>query len=521
MPDPDDTTPEREPRAGDRGDAVPHMSGAEFRALGRRMVDWVADYWERVEGLPVLSRVAPGDVLAGLPTAPPEAALAGWDEVFADLERTILPGITHWQSPNYFAYFSANASGPAVLGELLSAGLGVQGMLWATSPACTELETRVMDWLGGMVGLPGAFLSTSEGGGGVIQGTGSDSALVSLLAARERALSRFAGRDRRAAMARLVAYTSNQAHSSIVKAAMIAGIAQGPGDDDAVRLIGVDAECSMRPALLEGAIRADLRDGLIPFYVNATVGTTGTTAIDPLGAVADAAAAGSAGGGLPWLHVDAAHAGAACVCPEFRAWIAGVDRYDSFYFNPHKWLLTNFDCSAFWTRDRRTLTRALSVTPEYLRNEASESGAVIDYRDWQVPLGRRFRALKLWFVIRHYGVEGLRAYIREHVRLAGAFESWVRADPRFEVPVGRTMNLVCFRLRGRPGEAAGAIDARTKALMDAANATGRVYLTHTALPAREGAAADEPRIVLRMNVGSTPTRERHVRAAWELLGSLA
>ncbi len=454
------------------------------------MVDWIAEYMRRVESLPVAPRVAPGDVAAQLPAAPPEQGLdvAGWDAVFADLERIVVPGLLHWQSPNFYGFFPCDASGPAILGELLAAGLGVNAMMWSTSPAATELETRVLDWMAELLALPETFTSRAPNGGGAIQGTASESTLVAMVAARYRV----GGGD-------LVAYTSRQAHSSVTKAAIVTGLTP-----ERLRLVDTDATHAMRPDALAAAIRADRAAGRRPFYVCATVGTTSSTAVDPLAAIAEAMreTGMTADGG--WLHVDAAHAGAACICPEFRWMLDGVAAADSVCFNPHKWLLTNFDCDCFWTRDRRALTAALSITPEYLRNQASESGAVVDYRDWQVPLGRRFRALKLWLVVRHYGAEGLRAYVREHVRLAALFETWVRADERFEVVAPRTVNLVCFRLRGD--------DDRTLALRDRLNASGRLFLTHTVLPV-DGAE----RVVLRLAIGSTPTAERHVRAAWDAI----
>lgn len=483
--------------------AVPHLSPDEFRTLGYRVVDWIAGYMQRVESLPVLSRVAPGEVLRALPESPPLSGLgtpAAWDSVFDDLDRVILPAITHWQSPNFYAYFPCNASGPAILGEVLSAGLNVNGMLWATSPAATELETRVLDWLAEMTALPGEFRSTGPNGGGCIQGTASESTLIALVAARQRAMATGSGPD-------FVAYASTQSHSSVVKAAMIAGLARSPEDRSHLRLIETDATFAMRPDLLETALRDDLRAGRTPFFVCATVGTTSSTAVDPVDRVADAIARASGGHGTaPWLHVDAAHSGCACICPEFRPMLRGVEHADSLCFNPHKWLLTNFDCDCFFTRDRRSLLAALSVSPEYLRNAASQSGAVTDYRDWQIPLGRRFRALKLWLVIRHYGVEGLRAHIRSHVRLATLLESWVRQDPRFELAAPRTVNLVCFRLRGPDA------DRRTAALLDAVNASGRAYLTHTVLGGR---------CTIRVAIGAPATEERHVRATWEAIQRLA
>ncbi|NTX34141.1 aspartate aminotransferase family protein [Myxococcus sp. CA033] len=497
---------------GDGG--VPHLSPEEFRKLGHRMVDWIADYQARLESFPVRSQVAPGGVASKLPEHPPEEGLAGeagWEGIFKDLEDIILPGLTHWQSPSFFAYFPANASGPAVLGELLSAGLGVQGMLWSTSPAATELETRVLDWLAELTGLLEDFRSTSATGGSVIQGTASEATLVAMVAARERARRHGAPAD-----SEWVAYASTQAHSSVLKAAMLCGVAHGAEDTTHVRLIETSARYGMRPELLERAIREDLDAGRVPFFVCATVGSTSSGAADPVRAVGEVMARTPMRASGGWLHVDAAWAGAALVCPEHRDLLDGMSGVDSLAFNPHKWLLTNFDCNAFYTRDRKALLDALSVTPEYLRNAASASGAVIDYRDWQVPLGRRFRALKLWFVLRHYGAKGLRAHIREHVRLGERFESWVSEDERFEVAVPRSLSLVCFRLKPLPGEPPQATDARNRELLERVNASGKMFLSHTVLHAVEGTPA---RYVLRMAIGASMTQERHVRAAWELLAS--
>ncbi|AKJ07461.1 aromatic-L-amino-acid decarboxylase [Archangium gephyra] len=498
-----------------REGAVPHLSAEEFRRLGHRMVDWIADYWARLESFPVRAAVAPGEVMAKLPAHPPEEGLggdAGWEAIFKDLEDVVLPGLTHWQSPSFFAYFPANASGPAVLGELLSAGLGVQGMLWSTSPAATEMETRVLDWLAELTGLPASFRSDSGTGGGVIQGTASEATLVAMVAARER-VRRKLGRE-----AELVAYTSTQAHSSVLKAAMLCGVVRGVSDDVHLRQLGTDGAYALRPEVLERAIREDLAVGRQPFFVCASLGTTSSGAMDPVHALAgvlERTGVTAAGG---WLHVDAAWAGSALVCPEHRGMLEGLEAVDSFAFNPHKWLLTNFDCNAFYTRERKALLEALSVMPEYLRNAATASGAVIDYRDWQVPLGRRFRALKLWFVLRHYGAKGLRAYIREHVRLAERFTSWVEADERFELATPRSLALVCFRLRPAPGEEPPATDARNRQLLERLNASGKAFLTHTVLPGVDGAPA---RYVLRMAIGAPRTEERHVRAVWEQLAALA
>ncbi len=485
-------------------DAPAQIDPEEFRRLGHRLVDWIADYHRRVAELPVLSRAAPGDLLRALPEAPPEAGCGepGWDQILADLDALIVPGLTHWQSPHFHAYFPCNASTPGILGELVSAGLGIQGMLWATSPAATELEERVLDWLAQLMDLPERFRAPVSGGG-VIQGTASEAALVAMVAARHRMGS---GRD-----ADLVAYASTQAHSSIVKAAKIAGIcddADGTtkGGRRTVRFVPTDARLRMDPEALRAAIHEDQEKGRIPFFVCATVGTTSSGAVDPLPAIGRVLAEtgfGSAGG---WLHVDAAWAGSAAVCPEHRDLLQGLEHADSYTFNPHKWLLTNFDCSAFWTSDRDSLTAALGVTPEYLRNRATDAGQVVDYRDWQIPLGRRFRALKLWFVLRHFGAEGLRAHIRHHVALGKLFEELVATDPDFELAAERSLSLVCFRLRGAHA------DARGRQLLEALHAEGKTFLSHTSLA---DPATGEPRFVIRMAIGAAATRASDIHAAWD------
>jgi aromatic-L-amino-acid decarboxylase len=493
----------------------PHLTPEQFRALGHRTVDFLADYMAGIERFPVQPRLEPGQVAAAIPAHPPQRGLgeavdpiAAWAEVFDDLERTILPGLMHWQSPSFFGYFPCNSSAPGIIGELLSAGLNVNGMLWATGPASTELEVRVLDWLGELLALPEAFLHRSAlGGGGCIQGTASESTLIAMIAARGRALGMSPGKA-----PELVAYASTQAHSSVIKGAMIAGIASGPEDRRHVRLIETDDTYAMRPELLARALLEDTSAGRLPFFVCATVGTTSSTAVDPVPAIAavleeDRLATGRPR--RPWLHIDAAHAGCACICPELRWMLDGVDEAESLCLNPHKWLLTNFDCDCFYVRDAAALTAALAITPEYLRNAATASGRVVDLRDWQVALGRRFRALKLWLVLRHYGAEGLRAHIRGHISLAERFESWVRADPRFEVAAPRTVNLVCFRLRGEGEES----DQANRTLLERVNASGRAFLTHTTLRVRGG----RERCTLRMAIGSPGTQERHVRAAWELI----
>ena len=472
-------------------DEAPHMTPDEFRRCGHALVERIARYMEEVGDYPVLSRAEPGSIRRRLPPAAPERG-EPFGDVLRDVDEIVMPGITHWQSPNFFAYFPANASGPSILGDLLSSGLGVQGMLWATSPACTELETHVLDWLVDLLGLPERFLSTSAGGG-VIQDTASSSTLAALLAARERASAgavneHGAGFDPgRGPGARLTVYTSAHAHSSVEKAVKIAGLGRA-----GLRLVDVDARHAMRIDALEAAIAADRAAGATPAMVSATVGTTSSGAVDPVRAIGEVCRREGI-----WLHVDAAHAGSATICPEHRGLADGVELADSYTFNPHKWLLTNFDCSCFWVADRAALIGALSILPEYLRNRATTSGEVIDYRDWHVPLGRRFRALKLWFVIRHYGAEGLRAHVRRSVALADWFAAQVEASDGFELAAPVSVGLVCFRHR--------AGDAFNQTLMDRLNRSGTLYLTHTRL---------DDRLVLRLAIGGPATRHEHVEAAW-------
>ena len=467
-----------------------HMTPDEFRQYGRMMVDWIADYYENIEQYPVLSQVKPGEIRAMLPETPPQRG-ESFETILSDISRVILPGITHWQSPNFYAYFPSNTSGSAILGDLLSSGLGVQGMLWATSPACTELETLVMDWMASLIGLPPKFKSSGSGGG-VIQDSASSATLTAILAARERATGFTAneiGVDRK-----LVAYTSSKAHSSVEKGLKIAGYGRKN-----LRQIEVDDYYAMRPDLLAQQIEADLHNGLTPAFVAATIGTTSSNGIDPIAEIGAICQKYHL-----WLHIDAAMAGTAAICPEYQFLLDGVAFADSFCFNPHKWMFTNFDCNCLFVADRAELIQTLSILPEYLRNQASETGAVIDYRDWQIPLGRRFRSLKLWFVLRTYGVEGLQYHIRRHIHLAQEFANWVRGDPRFELDMEPPLNLVCFRHRGG--------DAFNQKLIDKLNHSGELFLTHTILKGR---------YTIRMSIGQTNTEERHVVSAWQKIQEVA
>ncbi len=479
-------------------DARPlHMSPEEFREQGRRMVNLIADYWAGIEERAVRSDAEPGQIFAALPERAPEEAggIGAWDGIHKDLMRLVIPGLTHWQHPGFMAYFPCSASGPAILGELLSAGLNVNGMLWATSPAATELETRVVEWCRELFGLPEAFREN-----GVIQGTASEATLCALVAARDRLREAGQGRGFRV-------YCSDQAHSSVAKAAMIAGIAAGPEDRRAIGLVPTDAGGAIDAGAFGRMLKEDLRsaDGPVPMAVVCTAGTTGVGAFDPVLEVAgEIERLVPHPARRPWVHIDAAWAGPAAVCPEHRGVLAGAKVADSVCVNPHKWMLTNFDCDLFWVRDRESLVSALSVTPEYLRNDASDAGAVIDYRDWQVPLGRRMRALKLWFVLRHYGAEGVRAHIRRHVAWAAWLEDKLRGDERFEVLAPRSLSLVTFALR--------AGDGATRALMERVNAGGRYLLSHTGFGGR---------YLVRVALASTTAEFRHVEGVWAELQKAA
>src|SRR4051812_36519182 len=468
------------------------MTPDEFRRHGHQMVDWIADYWSRVGSLPVRSPLAPGEVRAALPPAPPETG-EPISAVLADLDRVIVPGLTHWQHPRFFGYFPANTSGPSVLGDLLSAGLGVQGMSWVTSPACTELEQHLMDWFADLLGLPAAFRSDGTGGG-VVQDSSSGANLVALLAALHRA-SKGAAVRHGVEPDRMTVYVSAETHSSMEKAVRIAGLGS-----DAVRLVEVDENLAMRPAALAARLDRDVARGYTPVLVCATVGTTSTTAIDPLAGLGPICREHGV-----WLHVDAAYAGVSAVVPELRGLQAGVEGADSYTTHAHKWLLTGFDAAPFWVADRAALTGALPILPEYLRNAATDAGAVVDFRDWQIPLGRRFRALKLWFVLRWYGAEGLRAHIRSHVALAQELAAWADADERFDVATAHPLSLVCLRPRWADDVDA---DVATMTLLERLNDGGEVFLTHTIV---EGQA------VLRVAIGSPATTRAHVERVWTLL----
>lgn len=462
------------------------MTPEELRRHGHALVDWVADYLATVEERPVLPSVQPGELRARLPERAPEAP-EPFEAILRDLDELILPGVAHWQSPGWFAFFPANSSPPSILGELAAAGLGVQGMLWSTSPACTELESHVLDWLVDLLGVPESWKTSVGPGGGVLQMSASDSTHTALVVARHRATE--AGADPKD----LVAYASSQAHSSVEKGARVAGYRH-------LRLLDVDEAFALRPAAVAEAIAADRAAGLVPACVVSTLGTTGTTAVDPIRSVGEVARAAGA-----WHHVDAAYAGTAMICPELRGHQDGLELVDSYVWNPHKWMFTGFDCSVFWVADRAPLLAALSILPPYLRNAASDSGRVIDYRDWHLPLGRRFRALKLWFVLRSYGAEGIRHHVREHLRLAEGFAARVESHPDLELVAPVPFALVSFRHRGG--------DDATARVASEVNASGRAAVTSSKLP--DGSA------FVRVSIGQTWTAERHVDALWSLVDAAA
>jgi aromatic-L-amino-acid decarboxylase len=470
------------------------MDADAFRREGYRLVDWIASYFEHPERYPVLSQVKPGDIRAALPDRAPESG-EPFDAIFADFERVIVPGITHWNHPGFFAYFAITGSAPGVLGEFLSAALNAQGMLWRTSPAVTELEEVVLGWLRGLLGLPPVFE-------GVIYDTASVSSLHALAAAREAAVPgvRAHGMSGRPELPRYRVYCSVQAHSSIDKAVILLGLGH-----EALRKIPSDGDFRMRVDALRSAIAEDRTAGLVPLAVVATVGTTSTTSVDPVPEIAEVCATERL-----WLHVDCAYAGVAAIIPKYRHVLAGVDRADSVVVNPHKWLFTPFDLSAFYCQRMDVLKQAFSLTPEYLRTP--EAGAVRNLMDTGVQLGRRFRALKLWMILRYFGAEGIRARLEEHIRLAHLFAGWIDGSENFERLAPVPFSVVCFRAhpRARPGDgewSEAQLESLNQRLLDAMNATGEVFLSHTKL---------DGRFVLRLAVGNLRTEERHVSRAWEI-----
>jgi aromatic-L-amino-acid/L-tryptophan decarboxylase len=468
------------------------MEPEEFRRHAHELVDWMADYLEGVSKLPVTPGVEPGDIARRLPSSPPEQG-EPFGQLFADFESIVMPGMTHWNHPGWFAYFPGNNSPPSILAEMLTATLGAQCMSWATSPAATELEQVTMDWLRQMLGLPETFV-------GVIQDTASTATLVALLSARERSSGYVSGEHGMAEAGRLTVYASAQAHSSVIKGVRLAGYGL-----DQLRLIPVDKDYAMRPDALGDAVSADLASGLRPACVVATIGTTSSTAVDPLPAIGEVCRRHRI-----WLHVDAAYAGTAAIVPELRHYFDGLEQADSLVFNPHKWMLVNFDCSAYYVRDRQALLRTFSITPEYLRTAQDQQ--VVNFRDWGIQLGRRFRALKVWFVLRSYGVEGLRAMVRGHIALAQELAERIRSSSDFELMAPVPFGLVCFRFHPPSARDPLVLDQLNRELLRRVNASGRVHLTHTEL---------DERFVIRMVIGQRLTARQHVDEAWQLIQGAA
>ncbi len=464
------------------------MDLEQFRKYAHQFVDWMADYYQNIETYPVKAPVKPGDIYSQIPETPPQEG-QNMESIFRDFEQIILPGMTHWQSPKFFAYFPANASYPSVLGEMLTATLAAQCMIWDTSPAAAELEEKVMNWLKQMLGLP-------LGWDGVIQDTASSATLVSLLTAREKYSRYQINQKGFAGFENFKIYCSTETHSSIEKAVKIAGF----GSANLVK-VAVDAQLRLNPEALETAIKNDLHAGQRPLAIVATLGTTGTTAIDPLKEIAEIAARYDL-----WLHVDAAYAGNALILPEYRWMIDGIEQVDTFVFNPHKWMFTNFDCSAYFVKDRQALLHTMSILPEYLKTDTT--GRVNDYRDWGIALGRRFRALKLWFVIRNFGVEGIRQRFRDHIRWASELEQSIAEQPDFEIMAPRTLNLVCFRYHPEAVQDEQKLDAINERLLQILNASGNLFLTHTRVNGR---------YTLRMVTGQTYLQHRHVQEAWRFI----
>lgn len=461
------------------------MEKETFRKHGHEFIDWLADYFEHIEDYPVKPEVKPGDIYRQLPELPPEKG-EPMEDLFRDFREKIVPGMAHWQHPGWMAYFPANNSPASVLAELLTAGLGAQCMIWQTSPAAAELEERVMDWLRQMTGLPATFT-------GVIQDSASSSTLAALLTAREKATGLQS--NQKGIQQKLRVYASTETHSSIEKGVKIAGYGR-----ENLHIIPTDEAFAMIPGALEQAILEDLEAGYQPACVVAAVGSTSSMAMDPVDAMGDICRKYKL-----WLHVDAAFAGTAAVAPELRGFMKGIEKADSLVFNPHKWMLTNFDCSAYFVQDPGMLIQTFEIHPEYLKTAADKQ--VKNYRDWGIPLGRRFRALKLWFVIRSYGIEGIRAFVREHVRLAGLFADWLMEDPRFEILAPVQLSLVCFRLN--PGGLdEDQLNDLNKRFLEKINGVGDVFLTHTSLKGK---------YTLRLAIGSRLTAERHVARAWEIV----
>ena len=456
------------------------------------VVDFISEYYKNVEKYPVRSQVEPGYLNHLLPDAAPYCP-EPLETILKDVSDTIIPGITHWQSPNFFGYFQGNASTAGFLGEMLCSGLNVAAFNWIASPAATELESIVIDWVGKMLMLPPSFLF-SGGGGGVLHGSTSEAIICCLAAARDNALKKI-GPDK---ITKLVVYASDQTHSTFQKASKLVGI---PTSNFRCLPTSFSNDFALCPEDVRKAMAKDVREGgLVPLFLCATVGTTASGAVDPLEALGKVAKDFKV-----WLHVDAAYAGSACICPEFRHHLNGVELADSISITSHKWFLTNMDCCCLWIKEPKMFVDSLSTCPEYLRNSASESKVVIDYKDWQIALSKRFRAIKVWMVIRRHGVDNLMFHIRSHVDMAKRFEAHVAEDPRFEVVVPRRFALVCFRLRPKQEEDETEMNSR---LVMAVNGSGRAFITHAVVGGI---------YVIRCAIGSTLTETKHVDCLWKLI----
>ncbi|XP_078274808.1 aromatic-L-amino-acid decarboxylase-like isoform X1 [Rhinoraja longicauda] len=467
------------------------MDCEEFRARGKEMVDFIADYLQTIEQRPVYPAVQPGYLRALIPESAPQDP-DSYEELMKDIERVIMPGVTHWQSPHFHAYFPAVISLPGLLGDMLSGAIGCIGFSWAASPACTELETVMLDWLGKMLNLPKEFLTgTGSEGGGVIQGTASESTLVALLSARRKVVIQIQATspdvEESIIMSKLVAYTSDQSHSSVERAGLIGGIK--------MRKLSSDDKFSLRGETLKQALEEDKALGLIPFFLCATLGTTSSCSFDNIMEIGPICNSENI-----WMHIDAAYAGSAFICPEFRPLSNGVEFSNSFNFNPHKWLLVNFDCSAMWVKKRSEIIGAFKMDPIYLKHDHQDSGLITDYRHWQIPLGRRFRSLKMWFVFRLYGVKGLQEFIRKHVALAHEFESLVRHDERFEIVGDVVLGLVCFRIKGTN-------DLNEK-LLKKINDARKIHIVPCQL---------RDKFVLRFAICGRTVESKHILYAWKII----
>ncbi|KAK1419313.1 hypothetical protein QVD17_28478 [Tagetes erecta] len=480
------------------------LNPEEFRRQAHLVVDFLADYYSNIEKYPVCSQVEPGYLTKTMPESAPLQP-EPIETILQDVHKHIIPGITHWQSPGFFGYFQSNGSTGNFLGEMLLTGFNTVGFNWLASPAATELEMVVMEWLLKLLQLPKSFSFCSDGGG-VIHGSTCESFVCTLIAAREKKLNKFG--TKRDDLGKFVVYCSDQTHFSLQKACQVVGI-----NPDNVRSIETKKCMNFRLSndALSSVIESDVRAGLIPLYACLTIGTTPTTAVDPLITLTDVAKRFDI-----WVHVDAAYAGSACICPEFRHFLDGIEGVNSFSFNPHKWFLTTLDCCCLWVRDRNDLTRGLSTNPELLKNKASDDKEVVDYKDWQIALSRRFRAMKLWMVIRTYGVTGLQDVIRKHVNLAKRFESLLVADNRFEVVVPRNFATVCFRiisplaLATRVSSDNGEDDSNrlTRTLLESLNGSGLVYMTHAVI---------DGIYVIRVAIGATLVEETHVNMLWDMV----